>query len=68
MIHAQALNLMQRYQYPCEEQLVFFLQWKGKPVDDRPEDLQKLRNTVESFCFVNELKKYIIDGSPYVWP
>lgn len=68
MIHTQALNLMQRYQYPCEKQLVFLFQRKGKPVDDRPEDLQKFRNTVESFRFVNELKKYIIDGPSYIWP
>lgn len=66
MIHAQTLDLMQRYENPREEQLVFFLQRKRETVDYRAKDFQQLSDTVEPFGLVDELKKYIIDRSSYI--
>lgn len=42
---------------------MLFLQRKSKPVDDRPQDLQKFRDTVESLRFVCKLEEDIVDGS-----
>lgn len=66
MVHTQALDLVQRYQHPRQEELVFLFQRKRKTVDDRPENFEKFSNTVEPFGFVDELEKYIVDGSPNV--
>jgi hypothetical protein len=62
VIHAQALDLVQRKQDTSEEQLVLLLEGKRETVDDRTQDLQELGNTVESLGFVGELEKDIIDG------
>lgn len=66
MIHAQTLDFMQRYQHSREEQLVFLFERQRETVDYRAEDFQQLSDTVEPFGLVDELKKYIIDRSPYI--
>ena len=47
---------------------MLFLQRKSKPVDDRSQDLQEFRDTVESLRFVCELEENIVDGSTDVRP
>ena len=54
---------MQRNENSSEEQFVFFLQRQRETVDDRPKDLQKFRNAIESFGLVDELKENIVDRS-----
>ena len=38
MVHAQAFDLVQWYENPRQEQLVFFLQRQRKPIDDRTKN------------------------------
>lgn len=57
---------MQRNQYSCEEQFVFFFERKSKSVDYGAKDFQQLCNSVEPLCFVDELEKDIVDRPPYV--
>ena len=40
MIHAETLDLVERYQNPCEEEFVFLFQRQCKTIDDRAKDLQ----------------------------
>lgn len=47
---------------------MFFLEWKGKAVDDRTLDLQKLRNAVEPLRLIYELEENVVDRSPDVGP
>lgn len=68
MVHAQAFYLVQWDQYSCEEQFVLFLKRKCETIYDRTQDLQKLRDTVEPFGLICELKEYIVNRSPDVGP
>ena len=43
---------------------MLLLQRKGKPIDDRAKDLQKLSDAIESFRFVSELEKDIVNRAP----
>jgi len=43
-----------------EEGLVFVLQRKGKPVDDRAEDFKKLRDAIVAFGLVNKLEEDVV--------
>lgn len=47
---------------------MFFFERKRETVDDGPQDLQKLRNAVESLSLVNKLEKDIIYGAPNIGP
>ena len=40
MVHAEALDLVHRQEYPSQEELVFLLQRQRKAVDDTTQDLQ----------------------------
>lgn len=45
---------------------MFFFKRKRETVDDRPKDLQKLRNAIESLGLIDELEKHVVYGSPDV--
>jgi hypothetical protein len=45
---------------------VLLLQWQGKAVDDRTENLEKLSNTVEPLGLVDELEEDVVDGTTNV--
>lgn len=59
MIHAQAFRLVERNQNAGEEQLVLLFQRQGKTVDDRSENFQEFRDTVESLRLVGELEEHV---------
>jgi hypothetical protein len=40
---------------------VLLLQGQCEAIDDRSQDLEKLRNSIESFRLVNKLEKDIVD-------
>jgi len=42
---------------------VLLLQWQSETVDDGPENLEKLGDTVEALCLVDELEEDVVDGS-----
>ena len=63
MVHAQALDLVQRYQDSGQEKLVLLLQWQREPVDYRSEDFEQFRNAVEPLCLVYELEENVVDGA-----
>jgi hypothetical protein len=52
---------MQWNQHPCEEELVLFLQWQRKSVDDGTENLKKFSDAIESFSLVDELEEDVVD-------
>lgn len=62
MVHAQALDFMQGNKNSRQKELMLFLEWQCKPVDDRAENLQQLGNAVEAFGFVNKLEEDVVDG------
>ena len=43
---------------------MFLLQWQGKPINDRPENLQKLANPIVPIEFVHEPVERVRDASP----
>lgn len=45
---------------------MLLFQWQRKPIDNGAKDLQEFSNTIESFCFVDELEENIVDGPPDV--
>lgn len=55
---------MHRDENTCKEQLVLLFQGQSKTINDRAQDFKQLSNSIESFCFVNELEKDVIDGTP----
>jgi hypothetical protein len=61
MVHAQAFHFVQWDQHPRQEQLMLFLQWKCKAINDRSQDLQEFCNAVEPLSFINKLEEYIVD-------
>ena len=63
VIHAQALDFVQRYQDSGEKELVLLFEGQCKAVDDRSEDFQQLGDTVEPFGLIDELEEHIVDGS-----
>lgn len=68
MIHAQTFHLVQWYQDPCQEELMFFFQWQGEAVDNGTQNLEQLSNTIEAFGLINELEEDIVDWTTDVWP
>ena len=63
MIHAQALDFVQRYQHPRQEKLVLLLQRKRKSIDYRAEDLQQLCYAIEAFGLIDKLEEDIVNGT-----
>ena len=63
MVHAQALDLVERYQDSGQEELVLFLQRKGEAIDDGPEDLEQLGDSIEPLGLIGKLEKDIVDGA-----
>jgi hypothetical protein len=63
MVHAKTLDFVKRNQDPSKEQLVLLLQWQGKAVDDRTENLEELRNTIEPLGLIDELEEDVVDGA-----
>lgn len=61
MIHAETSDLVQRNQDSRKEEFVLFLQRQSETVDYRAQDLEKLRDAVESLCLVDELKEDVVD-------
>ncbi len=61
MIHAETFDLVQRNQDSRKEEFVLFLQRQSETVDYRAQDLEKLRDAVESLCLVDELKEDVVD-------
>lgn len=47
---------------------MLLLKRKSKPVDDRPQNFQKFRDTVESLGLVCELEENVVDGSTDIRP
>ena len=45
---------------------MFLFKWQSEPVDDRPQDLEQLSNSIESLSLVNELEENVVDGATYV--
>lgn len=62
MVHAEALDLMERNQDSCQEELVLLLERQGETINDRAQNFQQLCNTIEAFGFIGELEKDVIDG------
>jgi hypothetical protein len=63
VIHAQALDLVQRYQDSGQEKLVLLLQWQSETIDDRSENFEQFRDAIESLCLVDELEENVVDGA-----
>lgn len=61
MIHAEALDLVQRNQDPGQEKLVLFLERQSKTVDDGSQDFQQLCNSIEPLGLVGELEENVVD-------
>jgi hypothetical protein len=61
VIHAKALHLVKGYQNSCEKQLVFLLQRQGETINDRSQNLQQLRDSIETLSLVNKLEEHIVD-------
>lgn len=63
MVHAEALDFVQRKQDTGQKQFVLLLQRKRKAIDDRAQNFQQLGNAIESLSFVAELEKHVVDRS-----
>ena len=63
MVHAEALRLVQRKKHASQEDLMFFLERQGEPVNDGAQNFKELRNAVEALCLVGELKEDVVDGA-----
>lgn len=61
MIHAETLDLVERNQHSCQEELVLLLKRQGETVDDGAQDFQQLCNTIEPLGFIGELEEDIVD-------
>lgn len=68
MVHAQALDLVQRDQHSRQEQLVLFLERKGEAVDDGAQDFEQLGDTIKTLGLIDELEEDIIDGPSNIRP
>ena len=64
MIERQALHLVQRDEHTSEEDFMLFLQWCSETIDNRPENLKQLRNTVMPLRLVNKLEEHVVDRTP----
>jgi hypothetical protein len=61
VVQRETLDLVQGNQDAREERLVLLLEREGEPVNDRPEDLEQLGDTVVSFGLVDELVEDVVD-------
>jgi hypothetical protein len=61
VVHAEALDLVQRDEHSGKEEFVFLFQRQRETVDDGTENFEKLGYTVEPFRFVDELEEDIIN-------
>lgn len=66
MIHAKTLHLVKRNQNTGQEELMLFLERQSEAVDNRPENFQQFRDTIEALSLVDELEEYVVDRSPNV--
>lgn len=53
---------MQWNQHASQERLVFLLERKREPVDDRTKDLEQLGDTIVPLRLVDELEEHVVDG------
>eukprot|EP00050_Salpingoeca_kvevrii_P003372 m.223265 g.223265 ORF g.223265 m.223265 type:complete len:608 (-) comp10822_c3_seq1:2384-4207(-) len=63
VVHAHALDLVQRQQYLDEKALVLILEGKGKAVDDAAENLEELGDAVVVARLVDKLEEDVVDGA-----
>ena len=63
MVHAQALDLVERNQDSCEEEFVLLFQRQGEAIDNGPKYLEQLSNSIEPLSFICELEEDIVDRS-----
>lgn len=66
MVHAEALDLVQRNKHSGEKELVLLLQWQCEPVDDGTENLEEFGNAIEPLGLVDKLEEDVVDGAPNV--
>lgn len=59
---------MEGNQHAHQEGLVFFLQWKSKPIYDGSQDLQQLSDAVVPFRFIDKVEENVVDRASYGSP
>lgn len=47
---------------------MFFLKRQRKTIDDRPENLEELRNSIKPFCLVDKLEEDVVYRASDVGP
>ena len=67
VVECHALRLVHRQERVLEELHMFVLQGEREPVDDRPEDLQKLCDPVVALRLVDEAEECVVDRPADVW-
>lgn len=61
VVQREALDLVEREEDAGEERLVLVLEREGEAVDDGPEDLEELGDSVVALRLVDELEEDVVD-------
>jgi hypothetical protein len=63
VIEGEGLGLVERNEGSGEEGLVLLLEWEGESVNDGPEDLEQLSDSVVTLGLIDELEEHVVDGA-----